>query len=1123
MNQYKPTPRPSAEPVRGGGTSNIERPTPNVERERRRPTSALDARCSELDVRAVPTRCGQGVLAVLAAVALSLLPSALAQAPPQAAAGIVAASGMPGGVCVVVGEDSAELALATAKLGSFTVHVLCSDGVGRDRARARIRDGAMGGSVAAVTWDRQALPYPPDFVNLLVVDAPGASGPPGVTAAECSRVLTPLGSLFVHVPSRSAPGVSDLRTWLSEAGLEAPALTTLGGATWLRASKQWPASIDEWTHFLHGADGNPVAQDTRVGPPQHYQWVSDPLWMRSHESDSSISTLVTARGRLFAIVDEAPISLAGQHDLPDKWALVARDAFNGMLLWRVPIRRWGWREWKETWFNLRPGDIPLNLQKRLVAAGDKVYVTLGYPAPVSQLDARTGDLLRTYAGTERTNEILLHGDTLVLSVLRQERVKLVAVSAVSGSRLWESAETYGGTTTDYYRWRAMRGKVKPAKLDPSLNTATDGKVVALIDGPDIVCLNFTDGAEKWRKAFPQADSDRKAGGIKTQGKLWIGTMIVTDGVVVHASPGVVAGFSAADGTVLWQQPKRYIGHLWYEWKDVFVIDGLVWTWGEDLKREVLAGSGARKQHSLFPQSVKGYDIHTGEIKRTVPLGGIFKTHHHHRCYRNKATVRYILASRRGTEYVDIKHGKHTVDNWVRGICHLGMMPANGLQYAPPHPCACYGQEKLNGMNALAPAYADEAGSGPGEPRLVRGPAADGALGPDADPDDWPEFRHDGLRTGSVPTSVDPSLEPTWRAEIGRRVSPPVVVGERIYAALVDEHRVVCLDAGSGRRLWDHATGGRIDSPPTYWKGRIIFGSADASVACLRATDGALAWRFVVAARQRFIGAFDQLESAWPVPGSVLVQNGTAYFCVGRTSQLDGGMWLYGLDAATGDIRHQTSLQGPRYTVDDIEENFRLPEGALPDILMSDGSVIVMRGLAFTPELKRTRGGPDFSARAGLRDDTYFKRMPWTRGGEYGRLLVRDKRSVYYVRMFDSMEGLNPNVYFTPGVKGYLLFAKGVAGKKKTWTTRIPARIRAMVQTDGHLFVAGPPDVVDPKDPLGSFEGRKGGRLYTFDSANGEKLAELDLPSPPVFNGIAAARGSVYVADEAGGITRFSSR
>lgn len=111
--------------------------------------------------------------------------------------------------------------------------------------------------------------------------------------------------------------------------------------TWVKATNPWPNNIDEWTHYLHGADGNPVAKDRVVAPPEHYQWTGGPMWMRSHETDSSISTIVTAKGRLFYIEDQAPISLAGNHSLIDKWFLVARDAFNGVILWKVPIRRWG--------------------------------------------------------------------------------------------------------------------------------------------------------------------------------------------------------------------------------------------------------------------------------------------------------------------------------------------------------------------------------------------------------------------------------------------------------------------------------------------------------------------------------------------------------------------------------------------------------------------------------------------------------------------------------------------------------------------------------------------------------------------------------------------------------------
>ena len=74
---------------------------------------------------------------------------------------------------------------------------------------------------------------------------------------------------------------------------------------------------------------------------------------------------------------------------------------------------------------------------------------------------------------------------------------------------------------------------------------------------------------------------------------------------------------------------------------------------------------------------------------------------HHRCHRAKATCKYILTSRTGIEYVDLA-AKHWIPHhWVRGSCNYGIMPCNGLVYAPPHSCACYLLAKLNGFNAIA--------------------------------------------------------------------------------------------------------------------------------------------------------------------------------------------------------------------------------------------------------------------------------------------------------------------------------------------------------------------------------------------------------------------------------------
>ena len=61
-----------------------------------------------------------------------------------------------------------------------------------------------------------------------------------------------------------------------------------------------------------------------------------------------------------------------------------------------------------------------------------------------------------------------------------------------------------------------------------------------------------------------------------------------------------------------------------------------------------------------------------------------------------------------------------------------------------------------------------------------------------------------------------------------------------------------------------------------------------SIACA-ATDGALLWRFLAAQRDRRILAYEQIESCWPVHGSVLVHDGVAHFVAGRSVFVDGGM------------------------------------------------------------------------------------------------------------------------------------------------------------------------------------------------------------------------------------------
>ena len=149
-----------------------------------------------------------------------------------------------------------------------------------------------------------------------------------------------------------------------------------------------------------------MARDRRVDIPRSIQWVSEPRWGRSHEELASLSAAVTAGGRIFFIVDEAP--LASIRFLSD-WKLVARDAFNGTLLWKRPLGAW-----VDHLRHFRSG--PAHLPRRMVAVGDRVYVTPSLDGPVVALDAATGQTVREYAGTENTEEILAADGVLYLAV-----------------------------------------------------------------------------------------------------------------------------------------------------------------------------------------------------------------------------------------------------------------------------------------------------------------------------------------------------------------------------------------------------------------------------------------------------------------------------------------------------------------------------------------------------------------------------------------------------------------------------------------------------------------------------------------------------------------------------------
>jgi len=1031
---------------------------------------------------------------------------------------------------------------ATGVRGGLVVHLGCGDGSltaalrGGDRylvqgldthpdcvakTRALLQSKGLYGQATAELFDGKRLPYVRDTVNLLVAEDLG-----NVTMDEVRRVLAPEGVAYVKQ-----------------------------GAKWTKTVKPRPADIDEWSHFLHDASGNAVAHDRQVGPPKRLRWIAGPKWCRSHEFPSSVGAVVTAGGRIFTIFDEGPTGVFRK--LPQRCKLIARDAANGVLLWKQPLRRW------QPEFGTGTGNrwqIHHTIPRRLVAAGDRVYVTLGFlDSPVSVLDAATGEILaEALEGTKGTDEMILCDGVLVVKITKQ---RSVGATQRFGREALDDTLSAVDVETGKQLWRKENTRVVPYAL-----SALAGRVVYL-DMDAIVCLDIKTGKELWRteNRIPST-----VGGGNN--------LLISDGVVLfhgtapaanagkHAKTGLyLTAFSLEDGKVLWQHRG---GRGWSaactQPADVFVAGGLVWCGG----------------------SFAGRDLHTGEVGKTVSIGKLISPGHHYRCHRSKATERYLILPKRGAEFVDIEGDNHMRHDWLRAPCFTGATPANGLFYAPTDQCFCYPGAKVQGYLAMSAEVADELKPAT-DANLQRGPAYGQIQNPKSqipNANDWPMHRRDAQRSGSTKMAVPGKLSKKWETKLACRGTQPVIVGERLYVAEKDAHRVRCLKAADGKDIWSFTAGGRIDSAPTVWDGRVLFGCRDGSVYCLRAEDGALTWRFLAAPDRRQIVSYEQLESIWPVQGSVLLQDGVVYFAAGRSSFLDGGILVYALDAKTGKVLHHHILEGPWPNIKtDVGRPFAM-EGALNDLMVSDGKDLYMQRIKFDAELNRLEtkresdlgeldmGANHLAATGGFLDDSGYDRIFWMYSKRWpgfyfaqhspkaGQLVVFDEETTYAVKYFYRRHQWSP--LFIPAEHGYLLFAddndnepgflekgkqivkwlpeeaysdshrRGGRGAEKgtgyvrykpaKWQEMVPVRIRAMVLAGDKLVAAGPPDLLDPEDPLAAFEGRKGAVLQVFSAKDGSLLESRRMISLPAFDGMSAAAGRVYLATAGGKVICFGN-
>ncbi len=1068
--------------------------------------------------------------------------------PEDMAKAILDQSGVKGGFIVHINCGDGVLTQVLKKNDRFIVHGLDTSQDNVSKAREHISSKGEYGRISVDKLTETRLPYTNNMVNLIVAEDLG-----DIPMDEVMRVLVPNGVLM--------------------------AKTDKG---WNKAVKPWPAEMDEWNQYLYDSGNNPVSKDRAVSPIKHYQWIGSPYWARHHDATASLSALVSAKGRIFYVIDEGPKESI---QLPAENYLYARDAFNGTILWKKPIS-----EWQDHLFPLKSG--PAYLPRRLVATGDRIYVTLGIEAPLSEIDAATGEVLRTFVGTDETSEIVLADNTLFLIVGRPEKTtkKFTSKTTFTFGRGDEGRVEYAWSEKPckIMSLDITSGKTNWTKEYPvgPLSLSVDKNSVYFFNGANLVSLDRAGGQERW-----QSDP------IETRkyDSSYAPRLVVSDGILVfskgnpaglHAGEGSMIAVSAENGKKLWEAPQPSSGHFSPE--DLFVIDGAVWVgdtaWGRSEGEFV------------------GRDLRSGKVINRFKCDADIWWFHQ-RCYPSKATEKYIIPSRTGLEFIDLKSEHWDVNHYTRGGCFYGVMPSNGLMYVPPNACACYLESKLPGFVTLRGSLGIEPDlqKESEKNRLEKGPAYNANIKDDSGEADWPTYRHDNGRSAYTTLKIPANVESKWKVKLGGKLSSLVAAGKRMYVTRIDEHTVYAIDSTAGNILWKFTAGGRVDSPPTIYQGRVLFGSTDGYVYCLNSADGQMVWRFRAAPMDRRMMSYEQLESVWPVHGSVLVENDKVYCVAGRTVFLDGGMRLLQLNPRTGEKLSEKILdQFDPNTGKDLQlltEGFDMPVG-LNDVLSSDGKHFYMRSQQFDMDGNRTfigirdamdqaGDGAHVFSPLGFLDDSLFYRSymmygktvksgagHWALMGKTtpsGRLIAVGDNTVYGF-------GYKPEFYVESLVFDFQLYAAEMAGNKSSmekitnpsgdWPTVVkylsdwklrqglpgdeqtavqykwriddpPLQARALVVAGKTIFAAGPPDIVSEEDAFFALDdetvrkkleeqstmlkGKGGSIMWAVDAKTGEKLSEYKLDSLPVWDGMAVANGSIFMSTTDGEVIRFSGK
>ncbi len=1013
-----------------------------------------------------------------------------------------------GGMVVQLGGSHTEFASELAGTGRYIVHLLDLDKDIIGKAQATLHKKQVYGVASAETLpDYSHLPYTENLINLVI------AGPNTADAAEIFRVLVPEGAVVVTHPG--SLNKANLESAGFEFVSEVPSLTDENDK-WIVAHKPWPESMGHWTHSRHDANGNAVSPDTEVGEPKRIRWIAG-------HSGTEVEGMVSDGGRNFY-----------GHAL-------TRDSFNGLRLWHRDLTAEEEKMDPATFTMKRlSGDLA-----RPVAT-EKYLFAVAFPSKsLVALDAKTGEIVRSFPEIITPQELVQHKGTVVATCL----TGIYAFSAETGAILWKKETSAprtivaGGDRVSYIQGEPRKGEKSEA-----------------------VTVDLYSGKVLWKNSdYPWLDKVKRSVLYGDQLTYEVSSFNNSD------TDNGIHIVSAEDGELSWE--KTYAPGMNHnrQARAMFIGDDLWIQQGGKLDYD-------DKEKAKFQTvEVTSLDRNTGETKKTLEAG-------FGHCAPPVATVNMIFSG--VVEMTDLKSGNLVLNSITKSNCSRenGFTPANGLIYATPKHCTCW--PMLRGYVAMAPDHPGVA-TGAYPPALSvdeieftlthEGASVEpGAPAPSAS--DWPMYRHDVWRSSSSTAPGPEVTEIQWSAAIAPKkdllpltspirfdwddnpfvkgkITPPTIANGLAFVARPDAHEVVAIDTATGKVAWRFTARGRVDTPPTIHNGLAIFGDHGGYVHAVRADNGKPVWRFQAAPIDERMGAYGQIESAWPVAGSVLVMDDKAYFVAGRQELSDGGVFIFSLDPMTGEkhwARKHNSIPQKGYDGDNDQSMGFYKNSGLEfdpvDLLHKEGDRIAMSRWLISLDGKEidvdTWDG--FAKLNTGKGDVFAPRGTWTYGfrqihrfsNEAHRrplCVYRDNTIVgalnsttaLYRRDFDLENGEKFDSKWITGWeasgqarKGERPYRSDRLAEKASWKVNPwavddtpeelmkPTTVEGKSQLKNKLYGM----VMDSKDRL--YVVHQEGVLKVINTKDGSTLSESQVPAP-MWDGLALAEGRLFLSTKDG--------